>query len=263
MWVSWMSDKRKLVTLLFLLVLSLLVGWTYFKLISNVGFIISMAIFSISGVMYIFLSPMMTFLFMVIEIFALGAFAIFFTWFRHASVTEQWHWIEVHGLFSFLSVLVWLVFFTIKQMGNQIQNLQQRIGILEKTIGGIGILTKNEFLYQTEIVLNSMSRRQESGYLLSVEIRTTATKTSSTLFHTLASAILSSVRGHYDLVGQAGSNTIWILMQNTSEQGLQIVSKRINQKILAELDESIYDVLKIDAKTIHPGDTLASLNLKE
>ncbi|WDM00471.1 hypothetical protein JI721_12170 [Alicyclobacillus cycloheptanicus] len=134
---------------------------------------------------------------------------------------------------------------------------------MEKTIGGMGILTRNEFLYQTEMVLISMSRRQESGYLLTIEIGSAAAGTSSALFHTLVSIFLSSVRGHYDLVGQAGSNTIWILLQNTSEKGLQIVSRRIHQKILAELNETIYDVLNIEAQIIHPGDTLASLNLQE
>lgn len=258
-----MSDQRKLVSILLLFLLSLLVGWIYFKIISNVGFIISISIFLLSGFMYIFLSSMITFLIMVIEIFALGAFAIFFTWFYHVSILDQWHWIEIHGLFSLLTMLLWLVFYTVKQLGNRIQILQQRIGILEKTIGGIGVLTKNEFLYQTEMVLQSMSRRQESGYLLSIEIGTTATKISSALFHTIASAALSSVRRQYDLVGQADANRIWILLQNTTEQGLEIVSQRMNEKLLTELHESINNILKIDVKTIHPGDTLTSLNLKE
>ncbi|MDQ0191253.1 hypothetical protein JI721_12150 [Alicyclobacillus cycloheptanicus] len=108
-----MSDKHKIVSSLFLVISSLFIGWLYAKLVSNVDFAASVAVLLLSGLLYTFLSSMASFLLMVIEIFAVGVLAVFFTWFRHVSMIDQWRWIEVHGLFSLLSVLVWFMVFSI------------------------------------------------------------------------------------------------------------------------------------------------------
>ena len=258
-----MTHKHREIVIISLILLTLVLGWAYTRIASPTTFFFTMAILWVSAIFFIFWSLMISFVLIVIEIFVFGIVGVTLVWYNHSTLALQWYWIEIHSIFASLEILIWLTVILTKHAFVEIESLSARVFSLEKTIGTMGVLTRNEFLNQAQIILNGILRRNETGYLLSIQIDTTVIHAPSALLYTLTAIFVQTMRVHFDIVGQKDQNSFWILLQNTNEEGLRGFSKRIHRQILTELNEEIYRVLRIESRQIQPGDTLKSLGLTE
>ncbi|MBM7554170.1 hypothetical protein [Thalassobacillus pellis] len=150
---------------------------------------------------------------------------------------NQLTWIGVHALLMLHFWSVYILASSIRSLTEANKSLKRRITELEEYVSGTKALSRREFEKQSEIIINTMKRRQEKGYMVSVEFGELPERVKPTSFAKIATAIYDSIRKHYDLVGKYDNETAMYLLQNTNEEGLQLV----NDRIIRKLKESFTD----------------------
>jgi hypothetical protein len=135
----------------------------------------------------------------------------------------------LHLLLTAFLLLYWVLVHYLKKTLSENKQLAEKVKSLEKVDAATKLLTKNEFLDQAKIVQKGAARRGESLWLLTLELSPVNKTVLAALRHKLAQIVFSSIRQEYDFV-TATKKGIIILLQNTSENGIEVVQKRIDSK---------------------------------
>ena len=158
------------------------------------------------------------------------------------------HFVFLIHLFSLYSLSKYVY-----QIGAENRLLKSRVAQLEEYVLEEGVLTKREFEKQATLILSNMSRRKETGFYLKadlIEINRTVRKK---LMLALASMMYVTFRKNYDIIGQFDNSTLIVLVQNTEENGLNIVRGRLEKLLAERLEEDAikkirWTVMKIDGQ---------------
>ena len=158
------------------------------------------------------------------------------------------HFVFLIHLFSLYSLSKYVY-----QIGAENRLLKSRVAQLEEYVLEEGVLTKREFEKQATLILSNMSRRKETGFYLKadlIEINRTVRKK---LILALASMMYVTFRKNYDVIGQFDNSTLIVLVQNTEENGLNIVRGRLEKLLAERLEEDAikkirWTVMEIDGQ---------------
>ena len=101
-----------------------------------------------------------------------------------------------------------------------------------------------------------MSRRKEMGFYLKAELIDMNRTVRKKVTHTLASLMYVTFRKNYDIVGQYDNTTLIVLVQNTEEQGLEIVRGRLEKLMVERLKEGAIEKIKWTVIKIEGDKTL-------
>ncbi|MBO1912334.1 hypothetical protein J4G37_47000, partial [Microvirga sp. 3-52] len=103
---------------------------------------------------------------------------------------------------------------------------------------------------RSESVLSNMRRRNETGFYLKVSLIGLKRTVRKNVLLTLAGMMHTTFRKDYDLVGQYDDTTIVVLVQNTNEQGLEVVMGRLDKLTAERLEENALKQIRWTIKKI-------------
>ncbi|MFD1676828.1 hypothetical protein [Alicyclobacillus fodiniaquatilis] len=161
----------------------------------------------------------------VLEVLGLGFWLVFEAWLTGAKTMVQAQDVAIDITLSATIIFLWLSARYIKGLFAQNVGLQEEILSLKKHDEQTGVLTFNEFQYRFESIWVGLRRRNEVGFFLKISLPPFKYTQRSILGKVTQSA-LDAIRSHYDIVGVTPNEEIYIVLQNTTEQGVDIVERR-------------------------------------
>lgn len=130
-------------------------------------------------------------------------------------------------LFVIPLILIRHIFFHTK---NELSNLKKEIESLKKYIDPNGkMLTKQEFVERSTIVLRGMKRREEQGYLLKVSLKVNGI-TDQAWNELIQRVIEDTIRSDYDFF-MGFENSVIVFLQNTHKQGVLKFQQRLIENL--------------------------------
>lgn len=225
--------------------------WTW---ILQIGLFISLAIvlepmsFFYASIVYFCLYMLFMFVSnrVAFVIFITGSLLLAFYFLAKAFIDDwstniQFEMLSFHFLVAMNGFVIYMSAYYFKKITKENERLTGKVNELERYFMDTELLTKQEFQQRAELVITSMRRRNEQGYLLRLNVGRLGDFIRDSAMLTLADISLHTVRGQYDLVGKWDNNTLVILLQNTNEEGLEIVLNRWRENAEEYLEE---DMLK-------------------
>ncbi|WP_080845802.1 hypothetical protein [Cytobacillus gottheilii] len=182
----------------------------------------SILLLSFSSIQYLF--PII-----ISVILGFGAFLTGYAFLAAHQENIQIELMYIHLLLTAFLLLYWVLVHYLKKTVNESNQLYEKVKSLEKYDVTTKLLTTHEFLDQSKIVQKGAARRNESLWLLVLELNHEKKTTLATLKHKLSQIVFSSIREEYDFV-TATNKGILILVQNTNENGVEVVLQRIHSK---------------------------------
>lgn len=241
----WNKIKMPVASIIWLLTMILIVlnTFTYIPLEGYTGFGLIALLFFIgsdrlSFFFYIFLTVGTVFLFLIL--------AFVETW----SPLEQAWGIGLHFVFLIHLFALYSISKYVYQFSTENQFLRERILSLEDFISEEGVLTKAEFDKQAKFILSTMRRRNETGYFIEVNISKLPRTVKRTALSAIGSALHTTVRNHFDIVGKYDKNTIVVLLQSTDDAGMEVVKNRIDKHLKMRFEETAIDKMKWTIKHV-------------
>ncbi|WP_210471817.1 hypothetical protein [Sporosarcina sp. 6E9] len=155
------------------------------------------------------------------------------------------HFVFLLHLFSLYSLSKYMY-----QVSSENRMLTTRIEELEDYVLEDEVLTRREFEKRSESVLSNMRRRNETGFYLKVSLIGLKRTVRKNVLLTLAGMMHTTFRKDYDLVGQYDDTTIVVLVQNTNEQGLEVVMGRLDKLTAERLEENALKQIRWTIKKI-------------
>lgn len=219
----------------YLLVLFLLIT------LSAVGFAeertrwIYLIIFALSILAFTILSSTKGFLFFLMLAIGMGLYHIGDAVYTKASNANQLEMVGSYLIIFTGVALLWLIFYLIHDTQQEHAQLKQNVEQLKKFEPYEQVFTKTEFLARTTLLYTGMKRRNETGYLVILELNPEKNYIQEALFHQVSFHALRTIRKEYDLVGKLSHKTVVLLLQNTDEKGSDIVLHRLRENIATEL----------------------------
>ncbi|MDX1701543.1 MAG: hypothetical protein R3250_13040 [Melioribacteraceae bacterium] len=182
-------------------------------------------------------------------VFSLLSMAFLHTW----SSTEQTYAIAIHfslllHLFSLYSLSKYVFYLRTDNL-----RLNKRLSELKEYVIDDRVLSRREFEKQSDIIKTSMARKQESGFMVKMDLSRMNKHTIQPAMLSLADITYETLRKHFDLTGQYDQSTIIFLVQNTNKDGLDILTKRIKFAFLTKFEPEILDQIDWEIIAIHPG----------
>ncbi|MBY0097338.1 hypothetical protein [Mesobacillus maritimus] len=166
-----------------------------------------------------------------------GFVLLFYQFFKGATLSSQIDYILQHILQTASLILIWLLFSTVKGLQEDVTVLKKRINELEKYEGSFHLLTRQEFKNRVQIISTGTRRRGEENYFVLFTLsRNDVTK--DALDHVFSQVILDTVRAQFDLVTKLEDGSYLLFLQNTDENGCQIVVNRLFQSLRKNLEQS-------------------------
>lgn len=178
------------------------------------------------------------FLYGIIVILSFGTFLTFEAFINTTAQAQQVTYMYIHLLATSFLLLYWILLQYIKKIGNQNKQLKDQIKLLEKYDNQYKVLTNHEFIEEAKMIFNIASRRNEELWLLKVHINSQNKFTDQSLKEELSKIVLDSTRNGFDIV-TIKNFSIYIILQNTHETGVEIVKKRIHSKAELFFDKKI------------------------
>ncbi|GGI17719.1 hypothetical protein [Gottfriedia solisilvae] len=212
--------------------------------------IIFTSVIILSAIVYSLSTKRISFIYFVVITLATIFYFLFLAFIEHWSPAEQGKQILLHFTTMTVLFLLYISSYHLKDIVNENIELTNKMSELEKFIGNTKLLTQSEFENRAQIIKNSMQRRNETGYLISIDLSKVNSNISESILLDISISAIKSVRNQFDLVGQFSSNNIKILIQNTNEEGLNIVKNRFFSNFTEKIDEKIYDQLLIESVKI-------------
>lgn len=124
--------------------------------------------------------------------------------------------------------------------------MKKKLKELEEYVVDDHVLSRREFEKQADNLITSMDRKKEYGFLVKVGVTGMNKHVKHSAMISLAVIIYETLRKNYDLIGQYNENTLIFLLQDTHEEGLEIVTKRIKYAFLSKFEPEILDQLDWD-----------------
>lgn len=150
-----------------------------------------------------------------------------------------------------LHILLLLHLFSLYSLSKYVFNIQtdnlllkKKLKELEEYVVDDHVLSRREFEKQAENIITSMVRKNEYGFLVKVDVSQMNKHVLQSAMISLAVIIYETLRKNYDLIGQYNNKTIIFLLQDTHEEGLDIVIKRIKYAFLSKFEPKILDQLE-------------------
>lgn len=198
------------------------------------------AVLILSIVCFAFLSMQKGFLLIVIELVVLGIYLVLTNWnVTHTSQAEVWS-IVLQMVSASVIVSIWLTISLYKNLLLQIKELTQQVNSLKKTDEESGLLTFDEFMDQLKIVFTGMERRKEEGYFILLFLNSERARwAKDAITWSVSKSMLSSVRDQYDLVAKLNEDFLIAALQNTDEEGCEIVKQRMATRINEFMKEKV------------------------
>ncbi|WP_088043023.1 hypothetical protein [Bacillus sp. EAC] len=222
----------------------------YFNFSLTIPAIFFTAVFIISAIVFSLTSTLLSFTYYV-TVTLISAF-----YYLYLALSEGWTPAEQenHIIAHFISIISLFILFIssyfFKKIAKENKTLSNELKELEEFIVNTKVLSQREFEKRSEIILNGMKRRNESGYLISIDLSRFKKSIQQSIFFDLSEVALNSVRDQYDLVGQFESDKVKILLQNTSEDGLSLVLNRILTNMNKKIDSKMNELLIIETTQI-------------
>lgn len=186
----------------------------------------------LSMVVTTFLSERFIFLYTIIVMLGFGIFLISYAFIHKNQEHVQIDYMYIHVLLSAFLLTYWVLNVYVKGIVQENDLLQHKLAMLQRYEVHTHLLTLSEFKERAKILYQSAQRRNEQLWLLSLYIRRTDNRILQSVRERLGKIALESVRAEFDIV-TANHNTIILLLQNTNEEGVQVVEKRIRQRTRA------------------------------
>ncbi|WP_165820806.1 hypothetical protein [Pueribacillus theae] len=156
--------------------------------------------------------------------------------FLHIETSDvQLLYVYNHLLFTSFILSFWILLNYIKKIGYKVDGLIEQVHELQKYNQKTGILTRNEFMNQAEWVIKSIARGHGEAWFVEITITYKNKRIQKNLQELLEKVVLQSIREKFDLV-TATKNTIYILLKDTHEEGVEIVLNRIHELSKKELN---------------------------
>lgn len=204
----------------------------------------------LSAIVYSLATKRISFIYFVVITLASIFYFLFLAFIQHWSPIEQGKQILLHFTTMTVLFLLYISSYHMKDIVNENIELTNKMNELEKFIGNTKLLTQSEFENRANLIKSSMQRRNETGYLISIDLSKVNSNISESILLDISNSALKSVRNQFDLVGQFSSDNIKILIQNTNEEGLNIVKNRFFSNFIEKIDQKIYDQLLIESVKI-------------
>lgn len=179
-----------------------------------------------------FLSERFIFLYTIIVMLGFGIFLTSYAFIHKNQEHIQIDYMYIHVLLSAFLVTYWVLNVYIKRIVQENDLLQHKLTVLQRYEVHTHLLTTSEFKERAKILYQSAQRRNEQLWLLSLYIRRTDNRILQSVRERIGKIALESVRAEFDIV-TANHKTIIILLQNTNEEGVQVVEKRIRHRTRA------------------------------
>ncbi|MGL5380290.1 hypothetical protein [Clostridium sp.] len=162
----------------------------------------------------------------------IGVLAIIIMIIRPEYLKIQTNFVITYGLFSMLVFLMWFTTYSLNKTKSRLEELEKKLIKFEKEERKSNILTMEEFEDRKKFILKGSSRRKEKVYCLEVFITSGYRKSFyKSLFDSIGASIYKSIRENYDIVAEKDSKTYIVLLQNTTEEGIGVVIKRITKNM--------------------------------
>ncbi|MFB7139874.1 hypothetical protein ACFCYN_09495 [Gottfriedia sp. NPDC056225] len=206
--------------------------------------------FIISAVVFTFTSTLLSFTYYV-AITLLSSF-----YYMYLALSQSWTPIDQrdHIIAHFISIASLFILFIssyhFKKIAKENIALSKKLKELEGYILNTKVLSQREFENRAEIVMNAMKRRNENGYLITINLAKLKKNIRKSIFYDLSDAALISVRNQFDLVGQFETGEVKILVQNTNKDGIDIVLNRLFANFNKKIDSNINNQLIINTTLI-------------
>ncbi|KHE71493.1 hypothetical protein [Halobacillus sp. BBL2006] len=214
------------------------------------------------GILLCFLLPVFVFLtlnekvsFLLFIIFTTLFSLLLLSWafIDNWSTITQLKWIGIHAV---VLVHLWSSYVIAKWTSYLIQKnreLSKKVIELEEYIADTQILSKREFEKQKNLIVTTMVRKKEAGFLVYVNMDNLPTNVKKTSFAKVSEVVYQSIREYFDIVGKHETNKIVFLLQNTNEQGLNVVKNRIISKLSLIYTEEALSALEWKSEHIGYG----------
>ncbi|WP_449621028.1 hypothetical protein [Robertmurraya sp. Marseille-Q9965] len=198
---------------------------------SHPYFIGMIVLMLVVGFLSIFTRTIYSFAILITLILGLAFFNVGTSWYFAWDISKQGLNIAVQALLSFAALMAWIYGYTVRKNREVLQALNTELLRLRKYEEHTGILTLNEFLEQAEILFTGMKRRKETGFLVHILIQESKDYKLRILRDKVSKAVLESIRAKYDLAGQLHPHALILYLNNTTDQGVDIVLERLKGKL--------------------------------
>ncbi len=255
--VAFITRAAREASLPLLMILAVFMGWLYAQAVTREAFLVSACLWALSAGIYVAAPRLVGFAFMVCEVLLSGLAVVVIAWVQRDPSQVQWHWVAIHGLFVGVNWLMWVTVWVFRDMQAAASRLAAEVDALRKTTGARGVLTRSEFVYQAQWTLTAMARRDESGFLLGVEVPDGPAAVA--LVESVGGALAQSVRRNFDLVGQVGPTSLAVLLQHTDAAGVRVVQERFHIQLLVTCTEAFYTNLRVTVDDLPPGASITKV----
>lgn len=144
-------------------------------------------------------------------------------------------YIYTHLLVTSLLVLYWILLNQLKNIGYENIELKRQIQFLKRYNNDTEILTINEFMERASWLLKTSERQNNEAWLVEIIIHYPNKLTHNNIQESLEYLAGKTIRQKYDLVTSSNSRII-LLLQNASEDGVQIMLQRYYDQVKSELN---------------------------
>ena len=144
----------------------------------------------------------------------------------------QYLFMASHLLMTATLVVLWLLIHYARTVADEVNAMQAKIALLEKYEDGGRALSYQEFVERGTSVEVAMKRRREEGRLILFRMHPSVPEqTVKSLRTAFVDICLDSVRDDFDLVHARSDREVLVLLQNTDEQGVDVVNNRVKARM--------------------------------
>ncbi|QDP41103.1 hypothetical protein [Radiobacillus deserti] len=231
-----MHQVKSLTTLHLLVTLLLISFLGLFYLSSNdILFLVNLSIILISIIIMNFFSTSRNFIILLSIVLLIGFILLFYGFFRRSSLQVQIDFVIQHIFLTASLIILWLLFAAVKKIQEDVKSLRQRVQELEKWDSTTNVLMPSEFLNRVNVISTGTKRRGETNYYVSFTVHSLE-HTKDSMNHVFSTSILQAIRSEFDFVTKTSEHTFLVFLQNTNEQGCNIVINRLFDMLRNQLN---------------------------
>ena len=209
-------------------------------------FIIMLFCMFFIGILSIVIRPLFSFSLLISFILALGFLNIGLSWNKHLGIIPQGMNIQIQMIYTLGGILAWICGYSIQKYASEFHHLHNEVKRLQKIEDNTGFLTYNEFLTEAKLLFTGLQRRKEEGFLVKIHFSEEVDFKVKVIKEKVVKLIMQSIRAEYDLACYLNGTGFLIFLNNTNQNGVEIVIERFYQHLKEEknLDKSLFQIEK-------------------
>ncbi|WP_347862249.1 diguanylate cyclase [Salimicrobium sp. PL1-032A] len=189
-----------------------------------------------TGGVFTFLKSPVGFILLITEVIAAGFLLTFEAYQAGLASMQQLPLVLDHVLFAAMVTVLWIILFLVKRDEGRLAQMKQELAELKRFEDQTNVFTKREFMEKAKVIWTGLKRRNEQGLILFITIAPTLKHSEQALMKTIGNTLMTTVRGDFDVVGKYDRETFIVLLQNTNEQGREIVLARFRKLLENEVE---------------------------